>query len=486
MPYASEVARVVLEWFESASDCEKKLRASEWTVLAGIVLQTRVVSASSSTQGKEAASADTFRVLSAATGTKCLGRRDLHASGLVVNDCHAEVLARRALLRYLYVEALAWETDGRESTKQQSIFQRHPTTARLVLQPHHSLHLFISESPCGDAAIYELREHVVDRLVQQRARGSCWSKEAQEHKVARTELRVTGAKRSNVNFRAKSQEGKPTDKRFAQTVGIARVKPGRSDLPPDKQTLSMSCSDKLAKWIALGLQGSLLLQWFEPLYLTSIVVSEDDRAKSVTNQEHALERAVCARLGQDDAGGREHTVFSCCKVHVVSGIPPFSRRRTSIRTPSSLALNWTIREDSWAGCHEPQPSASSILSSGNGLEPFFQSFALEFLEAATGFKQGAKKASKMNPLAMERAASRLSKRTFLRAFYHVLSQTSGHDTVRDVAYLELKQIVPLHVSSTAADAVSTFNVSHKWKRKQFYAAWNEWIGVPETFKQFQR
>ncbi|KAI9908588.1 hypothetical protein PsorP6_016506 [Peronosclerospora sorghi] len=247
----------------------------------------------------------------------------------------------------------------------------------------------------------------------------------------------------------------------------------------------MSCSDKLAKWIALGMQGSLLLQWFEPLYLTSIVLSEDDRAKSVTTQEHALERAVCARLGQDDAGRREGTRFSCCKVHVVSGIPPFSRRRTSIRTPSSLALNWTVRGDSWACGHEPQPSASSFLSSGNGLEPFFRSFALEFLEAATGFKQGAKKASKMNPLAMEKTASRLSKRTFLRAFYFVLGQTSGHDTVSDVAYVELKQTVPLHVSfSTVADAFSTLNVAYQWKRKQFFAVGNEWIGVPETFKQF--
>ncbi len=53
------------------------------------------------------------------------------------------------------------------------------------------------------------------------------------------------------------------------TPGALRTKPGRGD-----PTISMSCSDKIAKWLVLGLQGSLLANFFtEPIYLDGIIIA---------------------------------------------------------------------------------------------------------------------------------------------------------------------------------------------------------------------
>lgn len=71
------------------------------------------------------------------------------------------------------------------------------------------------------------------------------------------------------------------------SVGVLRTKPGRVDSEP---TLSMSCSDKIARWNILGLNSALVMPFLEkPLYLKSVVTKELFDAE-------ALERAFLGRI----------------------------------------------------------------------------------------------------------------------------------------------------------------------------------------------
>ena len=50
--------------------------------------------------------------------------------------------------------------------------------------------------------------------------------------------------------------------RVCQVEGVLRTKPGRGE-----RTACMSCSDKIARWNALGLQGGLLADICGPMWL---------------------------------------------------------------------------------------------------------------------------------------------------------------------------------------------------------------------------
>ena len=74
-----------------------KPQEREWTVMAAVV----------AVEAGAAASA-----LCVATGTKCLGHGKMSREGDVLNDAHAEVLARRCLRSFLLAEATQLSRDG--------------------------------------------------------------------------------------------------------------------------------------------------------------------------------------------------------------------------------------------------------------------------------------------------------------------------------------------------------------------------------------
>jgi double stranded RNA-specific editase B len=88
-------------------------------------------------------------VVALGTGTKCINGEFISDAGLAVNDCHAEIIAKRSFVRFLYSQ-LDLCAKGQDST----IFSRGPSGGLHVLKPGISFHLYISTAPCGDARVF--------------------------------------------------------------------------------------------------------------------------------------------------------------------------------------------------------------------------------------------------------------------------------------------------------------------------------------------
>lgn len=76
------MAGLCLKKFDSLPGKGKPIADKEWTLLSGVVQTT------------SDGGVDRSRVISLATGTKCIGASKLCDKGTVVNDSHAEVSAR--------------------------------------------------------------------------------------------------------------------------------------------------------------------------------------------------------------------------------------------------------------------------------------------------------------------------------------------------------------------------------------------------------
>lgn len=90
-------------------------------------------------------------VICVTTGSKCISGSHLSMEGETINDCHAEILARRCLVNYLYDQLDLFVEDASKS-----IFETSPGSQLLKLKDDILFHLYISSAPCGDASIFSL------------------------------------------------------------------------------------------------------------------------------------------------------------------------------------------------------------------------------------------------------------------------------------------------------------------------------------------
>lgn len=73
-------------------------------------------------------------------------------------------------------------------------------------------------------------------------------------------------------------------------LGILRTKPGRIDSQPAH---SLSCSDKIARWTILGIQGSLLSYFLtKPIYLSTLVIGDFFDADACERALHSRTKLI--------------------------------------------------------------------------------------------------------------------------------------------------------------------------------------------------
>ncbi|XP_072235363.1 double-stranded RNA-specific editase 1-like [Leuresthes tenuis] len=283
---ADAVSHLVVDKFSKLTDNFTSPQARR-KVLAGVVMTT-------GTDVKEA------QVICVSTGTKCINGEYMSDRGLALNDCHAEIVARRSLIRFLYSQ-LELFLSNNEEEHQKSIFSRCDNRQGFRLKENVQFHLYISTSPCGDARIFSPHEAGAedqgDRHPNRKARGQ---------------------------LRTKIESGEGTIP--VRTINTIQTWDG---VLQGERLLTMSCSDKIARWNVVGFQGSLMSYFSEPIYFSSIILG------SLYHADH-LSRAMYQRITEIEFLPQS---FSLNRP-LLSGISNAEARQPG-KAPN-FSVNWTV------------------------------------------------------------------------------------------------------------------------------------------------
>ncbi|GAA5880957.1 hypothetical protein JCM3774_001486 [Rhodotorula dairenensis] len=263
-------------------------RVREWTVMAAVCL----VSGSGADRH--------VHCVSIGTGLKALPHSKLPVHGDVLHDSHAEVIARRGFHLWTYAQlekALRAHADKGKHREQDCVspadiefFEREHSSGHWRLRPEWRVVFYVSTLPCGDASTYVLAAAAADAADRAGKLASGGTRRdgglptdtdlsARDAKVIPS-LAIAASLGLSTARDVPTGTGTPSMTLPSSTVHRGRVsyssfsclrtKPGRADSPP---TTSHSCSDKLAVWSLLGLQGALLSQLgVEKIPLDSLVV----------------------------------------------------------------------------------------------------------------------------------------------------------------------------------------------------------------------
>ena len=260
------------------------------TVLAGYVIRR-----------KEDEKREDLQVVALGTGTKCLPGDEYTLDGSAVHDCHAEIIARRSLIRWIYHQLNTADNPGSFAIKCEGGVEGY------VFRPFE-LWLYTSQCPCGDSAVYS---------------------KADPSNVKCANFKTTY---NHGRFRSKTEAGQG-----GNILGKAEVRQSFDGLKLGDRAKNLCCSDKLAKRCVVGIQGALLSQLIKPIYMTGLIVGD------VFAHGH-IRRGLCCRsksafeLLADDAPCAVY-----CLHHPQIGNAPLytSRSMQMSKARSTLSCNWT-------------------------------------------------------------------------------------------------------------------------------------------------
>lgn len=230
MIQGDEIASCVIDKFKSLPN-KGKPNSKEWTVLAGICILSNGMP----------------ECVAIGTGLKCLNPSTSKSSGNredVIFDSHAEIICKRNFQRYLISQLYNLKLNKNSILK----YYDNQKTIGIDLD-QFSVIMYISQAPCGDSSNEALLSSTQNE----------------------NDTNLNESKKRKLNDSKNEDYDLLRGREHLNVVNKLRTKPGRADCISTK---SMSCSDKIASWNILGINGSILSSLITPIYLDTLVIGD--------------------------------------------------------------------------------------------------------------------------------------------------------------------------------------------------------------------